>query len=74
MSERDLKRWMVYSKIEPFGEERMDMRFALMTAHLISPYMKKGCHAKLDDYMLKTEPRQMTNDDMKNVLMGMSNG
>lgn len=64
---------MAWYEIEPFGEERMDLRFALMTAHLISPYLKKNARQRLGDYMLKFQPhQQMDNDDIKQVLLGLS--
>ena len=66
---------MAYYTIEPFGEERMDLRFALMTAHVVSPYLKKGHKPKLSDYMLNFEPKkQMTPDEIRTVLMGLSHG
>jgi len=66
---------MAFYKLEPFGEERMDLRFALMTAHLISPHLKKNHKPKLSDYMISFEPkRQMSVDEIKSVLMGISHG
>jgi len=63
---------MAFYKLEPFGEERMDLRCALMTAHLVSPYIKKGHKPKLSDYMLSFEPKkQMTPEEMKSVLLGI---
>ena len=69
---REYKEWQTYFKIEPFGETRMDLRFALMTANLMSPHLKKGTRPKLDDFMLKfKEKRPMTNDEIKSVLKGL---
>ena len=69
---RELREWQAYYNIEPFGESRMDLRFALMTANLISPHMKKGQKPRLEDYMLKFKSkRQMSNDEIKNVLRGL---
>jgi len=75
MDNRELLEWMAFYNIEPFGEERMDLRFALMTAHLISPYLKKGHKIKLKDFMLDFEPKKaMTAEEIKAVLMGVANG
>ena len=69
---KELKEWQAYYKIEPFGETRMDLRFALMTANLISPHLKKGQQPKLEDYMVKFKPkRTMTPDEMKDILKGI---
>ena len=75
MDNREILEWIAFSNIEPFGEERMDLRFALMTAHLMAPHLKKGHHSKLSDYMLNFEPKKvMTPDQIKSVLMGIPNG
>ena len=71
VNSKELSEWQAYYRIEPFGEKRSDLRFALMTANLMSPHMKKGKSPKLSDFMLDFEPKkQMTNDEIKNVLKG----
>jgi hypothetical protein len=72
---REIEEWIAYYKIEPFGETRDDMRIGFATMNLLSPHFKKGHKAKLKDYMLDFEPKQqMSNEQIKNVLMRISNG
>lgn len=71
----ELNGWIAYNNIEPIGDVRQDLRFALMTAHLISPHLKKGYHPKVKDYMFDFWPKpKMSNADMKAVLMGLTHG
>ena len=65
---------MAYDRIEPFGEKRMDLRFGLMTANLLTPHVKKGKSVKVKDVTLSFERRQMNPDEIKSVLKGMTNG
>lgn len=75
LPEIELRKWMAWYKIEPFGEERMDLRFALMTAHVVSPYLKKGHKPKLSDYMMEFQPKpKMSNDEIRKVLERIANG
>ena len=46
--------WMAYAELEPFGEERADLRAAQICLFTAAPYRKKGSAApKLEDYLLK---------------------
>jgi len=75
MPNREIEEWIAFYNIEPFGEVRQDLRFALMTAHLISPHLKSGHKQKLGDYMLDFEPKKaMTADEIKSALMGIPHG
>jgi len=65
---------MEWYSIEPFGEERMDLRFALMTAHLLGPHMKKGHNPKVEDYLLKFRPKRMSLEEIRAVIVGIANG
>lgn len=68
LSEMEFRKWMAFYEIEPFGEERMDLRFALMTAHLISPYLPKGSKAMIKDYLLTFEKKEQSWKAMKKIL------
>jgi len=75
VSSRELSEWQAYYRVEPFGEERQDLRFALMTANLISPHLAKGHRPKLKDFMLNFEPKKaQTEDSMKMILKGVCSG
>lgn len=61
MSSRELSEWMAYAAIEPFGEERADLRQALTTAavhNLHQAQVKRPKWAKPEDYMLFSEKAQ----------------
>lgn len=75
LTTKEINEWIAFYTLNPFGEERMDLRFALMTAHLLTPHIKKGHKPKLSDYMINFEPkRQMTPEEIRNVLKGITNG
>ena len=73
ISSRELSEWQAYYQIEPFGEERMDLRFALMTANLISPHLKKGCRPRVKDFVLKFE-NKTPDEKMRIFMKGLGNG
>jgi hypothetical protein len=67
MSSMEFAEWMAYSQIEPWGEERADLRTALIckvSADINTPAGKP--RAKLEDFMLKfdREKPTQTTDEM----------
>jgi hypothetical protein len=71
---KEFREWMVFYRMEPFGEYRMDLRMALMTANLISPHLKRGVNVKLEDFMLKFRPKRQSLEEMRTVLQGLCDG
>ncbi len=69
--------WMAYASIEPIGEKRMDLRFAMLACvisnHIKSALGNKGKPSKMEDFMFKFDPpQQQSDDDMKMILRGLS--
>jgi hypothetical protein len=67
MSSMEFAEWLAYSQIEPWGEERADLRTALIckvSADINTPAGKP--RAKLEDFMLKfdQERKAQTTDEM----------
>jgi hypothetical protein len=48
---RQVSEWIEYAKLEPFGEERADLRSAIVAATLVNLWSKKK--AKAEDFMPK---------------------
>ena len=72
MTSQEISEWIAFYKVEPFGEERQDWRFALMTANLMAPHLKKGARPKLSDFKLNLDPpRPMSAEEMKTVLRNL---
>lgn len=46
MSSRTLSEWMVYNKLEPFGDQLLDIHLAEITAILYNSNRGKGSYAK----------------------------
>lgn len=74
-TEMDL--WIAYATIEPIGEKRQDLRFAMLActiANLIKGACgSKGKPSKLQDFMLKFDPpKQQSKSDMKSILRSVS--
>ena len=47
MDSTELAEWMAYDRIEPFGDQRADLRSAILCQQILAPYLKEG--AKLPD-------------------------
>ena len=61
MSSREFSEWMAYYAIEPFGEERADLRQALTTSAVhnsIQAQTKRPKWTKPEDFMPFKEPAQ----------------
>lgn len=67
VSSLELSEWRAYSQVEPFGEERADMRAALVAQTMANLWRGKNTNPfTLEDFMLKfePEPEPMTPDQM----------
>ncbi len=68
---------MAYYQIEPFGEERADLREAMVPFMLASAFGKKGRKVKFEDFLVSNlitaeqKPRQ-TLEQMQMVLKGIA--
>ena len=70
---RELSEWMAYASIEPIGEKRMDMRFAVLNCTIVnlikSAVGDKGKSAEPEDFMFTFDPpKQQTPEQMKAML------
>lgn len=62
----ELAEWMAYNKLEPFGEERADIR-AAMIAHTMACMWSKS-PPDFEEFMLFREKQPQTFDEMKRTL------
>ena len=69
MSAQEFAEWIAYSQVEPWGEQRADLRAALICKILADINAPKGKAApKLEDFMLKFERKEaQTTDQMIGV-------
>jgi len=63
MPGRSFTEWMAYAEMEPFGEERADLRMAIETAALGNIFYqlftgKKEAPLKVDDFMPQFEKKE----------------
>lgn len=42
MSSREFSEWMAYAQLEPFGEQRADLRAGIVASTVAAGYTKKG--------------------------------
>jgi hypothetical protein len=54
---------MAYYEIEPWGEERADLRMGILAAATQAPYCKKGHTPRPADYMPKFGERPAQSED-----------
>ena len=71
MDSRELSEWMAYYRIEPFGEERADLRQAQTSAILANVHRSDGKAFEVKDFMFDSSPEIKRQDpnDMKTKLM-----
>ena len=70
---KELSEWMAFFQAEPFGEQRADLRSALISCVMANAWRGKKQKAfKLDDFILNFEPpKKMDVEDMKQILKGL---
>jgi len=58
MQSREFTEWMAYFKLEPFGEERADLRAGIIASATVNMQMdpQKSTPTKPQDFMPKFEP------------------
>ncbi len=76
LSSKEVTDWQAFSAIEPFGEEREDIRAAMVACTVANALRSsKSPPCKIKDFMLNFEPpKQQSKQDMKAILMGVGNG
>lgn len=57
MNAEDLMLWMEYAELEPFGEERADLRSGMSAVGICARLQAKG-RVKLEEFMPKFRPRK----------------
>ncbi len=74
MSSREFAEWMAYYRLEPFGDERADLRAGTIAAPLLNMWAAKGsAKAKPSDWIMKFGPREpMDWEAMKSILQAHS--
>lgn len=72
VSERDFRQWMAYYSLEPFGEERADLRSAIVAATIANCMGgKKGRKYKPKDFMPFSGTTQ-TPKDHQSIMEGLA--
>lgn len=65
MSAREFAEWIAYYQLDPFGEERADLRVATLTALTANIYKKKGKpDFKPQDFMPFLPKEEKTPEEM----------
>lgn len=61
MTVKQLRGWMAYYEIEPWGEDRADLRAGIVAATVANAYRARGPALKPGDFMpVFDKPRQQT--------------
>ena len=63
-----LFRWMAYAQIEPFGEERSDLRAGIIASTVANVNRGRRAPYKVSDFMPKFSSRQQTPAEMGAIL------
>ena len=72
MTAEELGRWRAYERIEPFGENRADLRMAISTASLVNKGRGRGApKVKAADFMPNFDGhRHQTPEEMQQKIRG----
>lgn len=62
MTSRQVAEWMAYNQIEPFGEERADLRAGIVASTIANVNRGKGQPMKPADFMPKFDRRETDQD------------
>jgi len=63
MTSSEFSEWIAYHELDPFGQEREDLRAGMIAAPLINCWSKKGGKkAKPKDWILKSKKLQTPQD------------
>jgi len=67
---REISEWMAFAKVEPFGEERADIRSAIIACTMANMWLGKNQKPyKITDFMPKFEPDEpQSTADMDKIL------
>lgn len=65
MSAEEFVEWIAFNRIEPFGEERMDWRFAQLICSMLRAL---GGKPKMADYFWTAEPQRQSPQEVEHVL------
>jgi len=70
ISSKELTEWMAFYSVEPFGEERSDIRAAIIACTCAQIWSKKKL--KVNDFMPKFGPKpEQSPDQMKSILKAL---
>ena len=75
ISSQEYTEWLAYYQIDPWGEERSDLRNAMLAMLLANQYRSKGRRAfKIEDFIPKfgRERKRQTAEEAKRVLMAFT--
>jgi len=73
MDSREFAEWMAYNSIEPFGDERADLRAALISCTMANLWSKK--RHKLKDFLFNFKPKTIqTAQEIKSMLKAYCQG
>ncbi len=73
ISSRELTEWAAYYQVEPFGEERADLRSAIVATNIANGNRAKGQKPyKIEDFMPKFEKKSQSREEMIQVAAMMT--
>lgn len=68
-SSRELSEWAAYYKLEPFGEDRADLRLSFLTTLMHNLHRKSGVPAfKVEDFLIGDQGKSREDETPKQKL------
>jgi hypothetical protein len=75
LSSREIAEWIAYYQIEPFGEERADLRAAIIACVIANANRDSKEHPQpfspADFMVVPFAKKEMDEDDIKNIFKGL---
>ena len=77
MSSRELSEWIAYDALEPFGEQRADLRSAIVASTVANCHRASGTPFSVSDFMPFEERKRDVRQDIdaiRAMIEGKRNG
>jgi len=72
LTNRQFSEWIAFSQVEPFGEERADLRSAIIACITANAFRGKDQKPfEVSDFMPKFDPPEQQTEDQMKLFLGM---
>ena len=75
IGEDEFNHWLAFNRIQPIGDDRMDVLFAMLSSLTANINRQKGQRSyNFNDFLPQWRPKRQSEEDLANLLSGLSFG